>query len=121
MAQFCFLGYFLAGIRQQLHQTQRVGTGNGARVEFRLLPDQRGHQKWIQLILGRIPLQIRPVRAREEGFPVRPRQRRNIHGKVVRHCFLHHFNPQIELLILLIKTRRLRRDPGAFLFLGGSL
>ena len=49
--QLLFFGNFLAGVGQQLHQSDRIGARHGNRIEFRFLPNQRRHQIWVQRIL----------------------------------------------------------------------
>ena len=51
----------LAGLREQLHQPNRVCAGYGQRIELRFLPDQRSDKIRIELFADRKALQIGPV------------------------------------------------------------
>src|SRR5205807_10118521 len=47
--------------RQELHQAARVRPGSRLRIKVTLLPDERGHQVWIQTVLARGLIELLPV------------------------------------------------------------
>ena len=116
----CF-GDRAAHFGQKLHQAHCVGPRYGAGIELRFLPDQGCHQVRIQRVLRRKFLQVGPVRLGKQGFPVRARQRGQIHREIIRHGAFEHLNGAVVASRILVEPRGLGRNPVPLVLIAGGL
>ncbi len=99
-----------AGGRQHLHQPNRVGRGRDARVEGRLLVDERRHEIRVELVGERVMLNQRPEVEREDHLEHVDRQPRRFLRHVLRIRPLHQDDAPAQVAQLVVHPAECRAD-----------